>query len=75
MEIYAFGLVILAGLIWLAVWLSKGNGYKEAENEGLQDTLEIIEANKKVVWRNEVTINKLSDDDVNKLLTDEWTRK
>lgn len=73
MEIYIFVLFVLAGLIALLIWLAKGSGYKEAEKDGLQETLDIIEANKKVVWRNEKRIDNLSPDELNKLRST-WER-
>ena len=74
MEIYAFGLVILAGLIRLAVWLSKGSGYKEAELEQADYEKEIIEENRKAAWANKDTIIRATDDELARL-HEKWKRK
>ncbi len=72
--VYSFGLAIVIGLIWLALRAYKNTGTLEAENEGKQLTLDIIEYNKKVVWRNEKYINSLTDVERAKL-REEYTRK
>ena len=74
MEVYALGLVIIAGLIWLALRLSKNSGKVEAENIGKQQTLDIIKHNKKIAWRNEKYIGGLNDDELAKL-REEYSRK
>lgn len=74
MEVWIFGLVVLAGLIWLAVYLSEDKGELKQEVKELTLEQEIIEHNKQVVWRNEKLINTSSDDDVDRLL-DEWRKQ
>ena len=74
MEIYAFGLVILAGLIWLVVWLSKGSGYKEAELKQADHEKEIIEENRKKAWANKDHIIRATDAELARL-HEKWKRK
>jgi hypothetical protein len=75
MEIYALGLAIIVGLIWLAVRVSKGAGYTEAQLETEEAENEIKEENRKAAWSNLDIINKLDDAHVKQLLKDKWTRK
>ena len=75
MEIYALGLAIIVGLIWLAVRVSKSSGYTEAKLETEEAENDIKEKNRKAAWSNLDTINKLDDAHVKQLLKDKWTRK
>jgi hypothetical protein len=75
MGVYAFGLLVLLGLIWLAIRLAKSNGYKDAIIEKDNVEKEIIEENRKSTWANLDTINKLDDAAVKQLLKSKWTRK
>jgi len=75
MEIYAFGLAVIVGLIWLVVRVSKGSGYKEAKLETSEAENDIIEENRKATWANLDAINKLDDANVKQLLAKKWTRK
>lgn len=74
MEVWIFGLVVLAGLIWLAVYLSEDKGELKQEVKELTLEQEIIEHNKQVVWRNEKLINTSSDDDIDSMF-DKWHKK
>lgn len=74
MEIYAIVLVVMLVLIWAAFRAYKSNGKLEANNEGLQETLEIIEANRKVKYENIDMVNHLSEPERSRL-REKWTRK
>lgn len=77
MEVWIFGLVVLvvlAGLIWLAVYLSEDKGELKQEVKELTLEQELIEYNKQKRWANENLINTSSDNDINSML-DKWRKK
>lgn len=69
MEIYAFGLAVIVGLIWLVVRVSKGSGYKEAELEATIARVDAIQKAAEEAKKNESDISKLSDADLIKRLS------
>ena len=80
MDWWSIGLFSSAGivfcvLVYTVIRLLKKSGRDEAENEDKEYRLELIEERRKRKWANEKLINSLSDDELNKLLTKEWTKK
>jgi uncharacterized protein YpmB len=63
MEIYALGLLIILGLIWLALRVSKSSGYKEAKLETSEAENETIKENIKATAIKEHELATASDDE------------
>ena len=69
-----FGLAIIAGLIWLAVSVSKGSGYASAELKNSEAENETIKENIKATAIKEHELATASDDERVKLRR-KWSRK
>ena len=70
-----FGLVIIVGLIWLVVSVSKGQATAETKLDLKETENEVIKENIKAAKVVEADINKLDDVAVKQLLAKKWTRK
>lgn len=67
MTVYALGLTIIVGLIWLIVRVSKGSGYKDAKLETSEAENETIKENIKATAVKEHELAIASDDERAKL--------
>lgn len=67
MEVYAFGLLVLFGLIWLAIRISKGAGYKEAKLDIKEAETQTIIENRKAKYANIDMVSNLSEPERTKL--------
>jgi len=69
MEIYALGLTIIVGLIWLAVRVSKNSGYTEAQFDEAQAMIDEVERINREAKQNEKTTSNLSRDELRSRLS------
>jgi len=64
MEIYAFGLLVIVGLIWAAIRVSKGAGYTEAELDEAQAMIDAVAKSAIEAKENEKNVANLTDDEL-----------